>query len=93
MHERDASPPQSANTTRDSLRQGAHGKDVQALQYLLRKIGYLDMDGQVRADGHFGDRTRRAVEAFQYDYGLAVDGRVGALTMAALKHAQRASRC
>lgn len=75
-----------------SLKQGSQGDAVQQLQAQLRKIGYHDMDRALHADGDFGDRTRRAVEAFQYDYGLTVDGVVGCKTSTALKHAEYAQR-
>jgi peptidoglycan hydrolase-like protein with peptidoglycan-binding domain len=72
------------------LKQGEQSEIVRQLQRQLARIGYRDMDGAPRADGTFGDRTRHAVEAFQYDYGLVVDGVVGPRTMAALKHAEYA---
>ncbi|GFZ92128.1 peptidoglycan-binding domain-containing protein [Dyella caseinilytica] len=74
------------------LKFGEQGEAVRELQRQLSKIGYHDIDGAPRADGAFGHRTRYAVEAFQYDYGLIVDGVVGPKTSAALKHAQHAHR-
>ena len=38
----------------------------------------------VNADGYFGPATETAVERFQRDHGLAVDGLVGEATWAAL---------
>lgn len=74
------------------LKLGAQGEAVRELQHQLGRIGYRDIDGSLHADGAFGDRTRHAVEAFQYDYGLIVDGIVGPKTWAALKHALYAHR-
>ncbi|HET7331645.1 peptidoglycan-binding domain-containing protein [Dyella sp.] len=72
-----------------ALRYDTQGEAVRELQRQLRKLDYCDMDGPVTADGRFGDRTRRAVEAFQYDYGLTVDGVAGPKTWRALRHALR----
>lgn len=72
-----------------ALRYDAQGEAVRELQRQLRELDYRDMDGPVTADGRFGDRTRRAVEAFQYDYGLTVDGVAGPKTWRALRHALR----
>ena len=72
-----------------ALRYDAQGEAVRELQRQLRELDYRDMDGPVTADGRFDDRTRRAVEAFQYDYGLAVDGVAGPKTWRALRHALR----
>ena len=72
-----------------ALQYDAQGEAVQELQQHLRELDYRDMDGPVTADGQFGDRTRRAVEAFQYDYGLIVDGVAGPKTWRALRHALR----
>jgi peptidoglycan hydrolase-like protein with peptidoglycan-binding domain len=57
------------------LRHGAAGPDVTHLQRLLG----------VRADGHFGDATLRAVRRFQAEHGLLVDGQVGPHTWRALE--------
>jgi len=72
-----------------ALQYDAQGEAVRELQQHLRELDYRDMDGPVSADGRFGDRTRRAVEAFQYDYGLTVDGIAGPKTWRALRHALR----
>jgi peptidoglycan hydrolase-like protein with peptidoglycan-binding domain len=87
-----ASHLQSPDTPHAPLKHGQHGAHVRQLQRQLNEIGYRDIDGELHADGDFSDRTRRAVEAFQYDYGLVVDGIVGDRTKAALKHAERALR-
>ena len=54
---------------------GDWGHEVTAIQKLLRERGY-----DVRADGDFGPNTLSAVEAFQRDQGLDVDGIVGPQT-------------
>lgn len=48
---------------------GDRGADVTALQHLLRASGH-----RVPATGYFGDRTRRALMAFQRSSGLAASG-------------------
>lgn len=78
---------ENPSSTAPTLHYDTQGAAVQELQHQLRELGYRDLDGPVLADGHFGDRTRHAVEAFQYDYGLAVDGIAGPRTWQALRHA------
>ncbi|MEL6136417.1 MAG: peptidoglycan-binding protein [Cyanobacteria bacterium J06626_23] len=51
------------------------GSDVAELQDLLTRQGFT-----LKADGVFGKRTQEAVEAFQADVGLLVDGVVGPKT-------------
>ena len=54
------------------LRRGDKGGDVKELQADLMKLGYsLPKYG---ADGDFGKETEKAVQAFQLDRGLLVDG-------------------
>lgn len=62
-----------------TLRKGATGADVTALQTALVAAGQL-----VDIDGKFGAQTKNAVIAFQQANGLTADGIVGALTWAAL---------
>lgn len=59
------------------LRQGSHGEAVRGMQTELHRLGYLDVHG---VDGQFGLHTRAAVERFQHDQGLVVDGIVGSAT-------------
>jgi hypothetical protein len=59
---------------------GARGDDVRQLQQLLRSAGF----DPGPADGIFGAKTDAAVRAFQGSRGLAVDGKVGPMTLAAL---------
>lgn len=61
--------------------------DVAHLQKLLVQLGYLTEESVSRAIGHFGPRTRAAVERFQKEYGLGDSVQVGTyddLTRAAL---------
>ena len=52
---------------------GDRGEDVRRLQRALTEQGYLND----KIDGIFGQKTRRAVEAFQQANGLTVDGVAG----------------
>ncbi|WP_395136032.1 XVIPCD domain-containing protein [Rhodanobacter sp. FW102-FHT14D07] len=54
----------------------------------MKELGYHDADGNsLEADGSFGPHTRAAVEAFQRDHQLIVDGEVGPRTLHALEQA------
>jgi peptidoglycan hydrolase-like protein with peptidoglycan-binding domain len=69
----------------DILKRGAHGDAVGDLQAKLGELGYGDARGNpLVADKGFGANTKFAVENFQRDHGLAVDGAVGSDTMKAL---------
>ncbi|NYE28504.1 peptidoglycan hydrolase-like protein with peptidoglycan-binding domain [Rhodanobacter sp. K2T2] len=83
-------PAQRAQSTPHGvLTQGDHAADVSTLQTNLAKLGYKDGHGQpLQADGHFGIDTRHAVERFQHDHGLTVDGVAGTKTLDAIHHAQ-----
>lgn len=65
-----------------ALHEGSRGDVVRTLQGELAQSGY-----PLRADGAFGKETLHAVEAFQRDHRLTVDGRVGPLTRQALQDA------
>jgi hypothetical protein len=58
------------------------GPAVTAVQRELARLGY-----DIQADGQFGPLTDTAVRAFQTTAGLAADGVVGPLTLAALARA------
>jgi peptidoglycan hydrolase-like protein with peptidoglycan-binding domain len=58
------------------LKEGSTGVAVRQLQQALKDLGY-DPHG---IDGHFGPRTKAAVEAFQRANDLTVDGIVGDIT-------------
>lgn len=77
----------------DTLHYGARGEAVETLQTSLAGLGYTGHDGHaLRADGDFGRDTLHAVEAFQRDHGLAVDGRADPSTLAAIQTATEARR-
>lgn len=60
----------------------SQGEQVKAVQTKLKSLGY-DL-GSSGVDGLCGDMTVKAIEAFQYDANLTVDGCCGAKTWAAL---------
>ena len=70
-------PPAPAVTTYKTLRKGDRGKSVISMQEALIKLGYL----KSASDGNFGTGTKTAVENFQKDNGLDVDGIAGAKTL------------
>ncbi|MDR6938207.1 peptidoglycan-binding domain-containing protein [Luteibacter sp. 3190] len=84
-------PSRSVQRNADrSLRKGMQGDDVRALQQDLARLGYTDARGRpLRQDGDFGTTTNAAVQAFQRDHRLAVDGVVGAATMASIRELAR----
>ncbi len=51
------------------LEKGMTGSEVEKLQSLLREIGY-----NIEVDGHFGEETRSALQAFQTSFFLDSDG-------------------
>lgn len=59
---------------------GSYGQTVKQIQQKLKDWGYYSYD----VDGIYGSRTESAVKKFQASKGLAVDGRAGAQTLAAL---------
>ena len=63
-----------------SYKRGSTGSTVSEIQQKLKNWGYYSGD----VDGVFGSRTEAAVRLFQQKNGLAVDGKVGAQTLAAL---------
>ena len=70
----------AAASTGETLRQGAEGNAVRALQRRLKALGYYS--GSV--DGSFGEGTSAAVRAFQQANGLEADGIAGTGTLNAL---------
>jgi peptidoglycan hydrolase-like protein with peptidoglycan-binding domain len=58
------------------MKLGDKGPGVEHVQTLLIRHGY-----DVKADGDFGPKTKKAVEDFQTDHGLISDGNVGLLTL------------
>ena len=67
-------------TSLPTLRKGSKGEEVKILQNALNEAGY-DCGA---VDGIFGKNTKKAVEAFQKDKGLKVDGICGKRTWTAL---------
>lgn len=67
-----------------TLEQGSHGQSTRDLQAELVGLGFLDPKG---VDGNFGPDTRHAVERFQHDHHLSVDGKAGPLTQQAMHSA------
>ena len=67
---------------------GDRGAAVTSLQNGLHRLGYTDADGApLTVDGDFGRNTQHAVEAFQRDHRLTVDGKAGPQTEAAISRA------
>ncbi|AVQ07467.1 TPA: peptidoglycan-binding protein [Xanthomonas vasicola pv. zeae] len=61
---------------------------MKQLQGQLAQLGYHGRDGKpLHPDGDFGGNTKHAVEQFQREHGLQVDGVVGRQTQAALGQA------
>ncbi|WP_101097401.1 peptidoglycan-binding domain-containing protein, partial [Xanthomonas citri] len=70
------------------LEQGERGEHVKQLQGQLAQFGAVGRDGKpLHADGDFGGNTKYAVEQFQREHGLQIDGVVGKQTQAALSQA------
>ncbi|HEX2053745.1 MAG TPA: peptidoglycan-binding protein [Actinomycetota bacterium] len=63
------------------LRVGSSGDEVRVLQSALAAAGF----DPGRIDAVFGQRTERAVKAFQAMRGLHIDGIAGAATLSALR--------
>lgn len=57
------------------LQIGSRGQEVIELQQAL----------EIEVDGYFGDDTRKAVEAYQQENSLIVDGIVGSQTLEAIR--------
>ena len=80
--------PKPTATPFTSLKVGSTGQDVRNVQQKLKQLGFLK--GEV--DGDFGKATEEAVKKFQKQYGLEVDGKVGANTLAKLQTARATMR-
>lgn len=91
-----APAPARARATGDPMAdgllvQGEQGDAVRALQKKLAALGYFGADGRpLAADGDFGRHTRAALEQFQHDHRLDVDGKAGRRTLRALDAAMKA---
>lgn len=62
-----------------SIKRGDEGIEVTLLQGVLLHLGH-----ELEADGRFGEKTAAAVERFQRETGLEVDGKAGDDTIGAL---------
>lgn len=63
------------------------------MQKNLIVLGYTGANGHaLKADGDFGPNTKSAVEAFQRDHHLVVDGIAGPKTLEAIRHPAQASK-
>jgi len=80
---RSSTPPDLATirASGGSVAEGHRGPVVKDLQQRLNAAG---ADPPLKDDGAFGPLTRGAVEQFQRQQGLVVDGKVGPRTLAAL---------
>ncbi|MEA5124567.1 XVIPCD domain-containing protein [Xanthomonas floridensis] len=85
-HVTSSSTPHHVSKASDGkLEQGERGEQVKQLQGQLAQFGATGRDGKpLHADGDFGANTKYAVEQFQREHGLHVDGVVGGQTQAAL---------
>ena len=63
------------------LREGARGEHVRKVQQALIDLGFMNPSG---ATGTYNRDTRIAVERFQREVGIGVDGAIGAETLGAL---------
>jgi len=75
-------------TPQGSLKLGSKGTEVRQVQQKLKDLGFLK--GSV--DGDFGEATEKAVKAFQKQYGLTVDGKVGTETLSKLASARQTAK-
>jgi len=82
---------QSRGTGDGVLKPGTRGEAVGDLQAKLGELGYTDSRGiPLGVDKDYGTNTKAAVETFQREHGLAVDGVAGSDTMTALNQALQA---
>lgn len=77
--EEGASVEPAADANPDVLEEKDENAEVTKVQERLEELGYLD-----KVTGYYGTDTKAAVEAFQKNNDLDVDGRVGPATMEAL---------
>ena len=78
----------STPTKKSYLSLGDVGSEVKSLQQKLNKLGFTDANGnKLNEDSEFGSCTLFATKTAQAKYNLEVDGKCGALTMAAIDKA------
>ncbi|WDK30209.1 peptidoglycan-binding protein [Xanthomonas campestris] len=79
---------QVSKSTDGKLEQGERGEQVKQLQGQLAQLGAVGRDGKpLKHDGDFSGNTKYAVEQFQREHGLQIDGVAGRQTQAALAKA------
>ena len=68
------------------LAEGAEGRNVSYIQYLLQYIGYFydTVQGPLAVDGYFDANTKEAVESWQREFEQPVTGRVDEFTWNAM---------
>ena len=71
----------SSDAVSNGLSLGDSGDNIQRVQNLLSKLGYLK---SANVTGYYGEVTENAVKLFQRTNGLSADGTVGIMTMAKL---------
>jgi len=81
-------PMRSDAFSQQIVKVGATGTDVREMQYRLKFLGFYT--GKV--DGVFGWRSYWALRNFQYEFGLPVDGVLGAKTKVKLYNATHSYR-
>ncbi|RDZ28732.1 XVIPCD domain-containing protein [Lysobacter silvisoli] len=87
--------PAAQGQNRDPMADGMlklneRGQAVEDMQETLKRLGYRDARGnELNPDGHFGQRTKEALQAFQRDHNLTDDGIAGRDTLNALREAGR----
>lgn len=82
---------QSHSASHGVMKLGVRGDAVGDLQTKLAELGYIGPNGlPLVADKDFGPTTKAAVEAFQREHGLSVDGVAGADTLKALEEQRQA---
>jgi murein DD-endopeptidase MepM/ murein hydrolase activator NlpD len=79
-----ATPPETKPVS-GSLKFGQKSEEVKAFQNDLAKLGLLKQSDVDAGNGNFGNRTKAAVESFQRNAGIEVDGKVGKDTKKAMQ--------
>lgn len=89
----ETAPTHSHRASGSLLEQGVHSQAVSTLQIELGALGYTDSKGQpLKPDKRFGPDTRAAVEAFQRDHHLTIDGVAGPKTLAVIHQQTQAAK-
>ena len=72
---------ETTHAAASTLQAGSTGGDVWDLQYRLKALGLFNQ----QLTGFYGTHTKAAVQSFQRNYGLQIDGKAGPQTWRALK--------